>query len=117
LDRRCHFKHVSLKQSRFYHCQMSTARRKRIKVDGSVAIISIKNFPIGLQVMCLYFPDTPLTSIRVNYIPFFAVNATCFGLNDHHQGSQRNSCKLSRPFYDKISKVNLVYNYLRCSTY
>jgi len=27
LDRRCHFKHVSLKQSRFYHCQTSTAHR------------------------------------------------------------------------------------------
>ena len=27
LDRHCHFKHVSLKQSRFYHCQMSTAHR------------------------------------------------------------------------------------------
>jgi len=27
LDRRCHFKHVSLKQSRFYHCQMSTAHK------------------------------------------------------------------------------------------
>ena len=27
LDRRCHFKHVSLKQSRFYHCQTSTAYR------------------------------------------------------------------------------------------
>jgi hypothetical protein len=26
-DRRCHFKHVSLKQSRFYHCQMSTTHR------------------------------------------------------------------------------------------
>jgi len=26
LDRRCHFKHVSLKQSRFYYCQTSTAR-------------------------------------------------------------------------------------------
>ena len=26
-DRRCHFKHVSLKQSRFYHCQTSTAHR------------------------------------------------------------------------------------------
>jgi len=25
LDRRCHFKHVSLKQSPFYHCQTSTA--------------------------------------------------------------------------------------------
>ena len=27
LDRRCHFKHVSLKQSQFYHCQTSTAHR------------------------------------------------------------------------------------------
>jgi hypothetical protein len=25
LDQRCHFIHVSLKQSRFYHCQTSTA--------------------------------------------------------------------------------------------
>jgi hypothetical protein len=27
LDRRCHFKHVSLKQGQFYHCQTSTAHR------------------------------------------------------------------------------------------
>jgi hypothetical protein len=27
LDWRCHFKHVSLKQSRSYHCQTSTAHR------------------------------------------------------------------------------------------
>jgi len=27
LDRRCQFKHVSLKQSRFYHCQTSTAHK------------------------------------------------------------------------------------------
>ena len=27
LDRRCHFKNFSLKQSRFYHCQTSTAYR------------------------------------------------------------------------------------------
>ena len=27
LDRRCHFRHVSLKQSRFYHCQTSTVHR------------------------------------------------------------------------------------------
>jgi len=27
LDRCCHFKHVSLKQSLFYHCQMSMAHR------------------------------------------------------------------------------------------
>jgi hypothetical protein len=31
----------------------------RIKVDGSVAILSVKNFPIGLHVMYLYFPNTP----------------------------------------------------------
>ena len=36
----------------------STANRKRIKVDGSVAIINTKNFPIGLHVMYLYFPET-----------------------------------------------------------
>ena len=57
----CHFKHVSLKQSRFYYCQMSTAHRQGIKVDGSVATISIKNFPIGLRVMYLSFPGTPRT--------------------------------------------------------
>ena len=51
LDRHCHFKHISLKQSRFYHCQMSMAHSKRIKVDSSVAIISIKNFSIGLHMM------------------------------------------------------------------
>jgi hypothetical protein len=62
LDRRCHFKHVSLKQSRFYHCQTSTAHRWRIKVGDSVATISIKNFPIGLPVMYHYFPDTPRTT-------------------------------------------------------
>jgi len=27
LDRRCQFKHVSLRQSLFYHCQTSTAHR------------------------------------------------------------------------------------------
>jgi len=27
LDRRCHFKHVSLKKNRFCHCHMSTAHR------------------------------------------------------------------------------------------
>ena len=65
LDRRCHFKQVSLKQSRFYHCQTSTAHRKMIKVEGSVSTISVKNFPINLHVMYLYFPDTPLVTIKV----------------------------------------------------
>ena len=32
-----------------------------MKVDGSIAIIRIKNFPIGLHVMFLYLPDTPRT--------------------------------------------------------
>jgi hypothetical protein len=27
LDQRCHFKYVSLKESRFHHCQTSTAHR------------------------------------------------------------------------------------------
>jgi hypothetical protein len=27
LDRRCHFRHVSLKQSGFYHCETSTVHR------------------------------------------------------------------------------------------
>jgi len=27
LDCRCHFKHVSIKQGRFYHCETSTAHR------------------------------------------------------------------------------------------
>jgi len=30
-----------------------------MKVDGSVAVISIKIFPIGLHVLYLYFLDTP----------------------------------------------------------
>jgi hypothetical protein len=39
-----------------------------IKVDCSVAIISIKYFSIGLQVMYLYFPDKP-RSFLCNFIP------------------------------------------------
>ena len=35
----------------------TTVKRERIKVDGSVATRSIKNFPIGLHVMHLPFPD------------------------------------------------------------
>jgi len=31
-----------------------------IKVEGSVAIISIKKNSISLHMMYLYFPDTPL---------------------------------------------------------
>jgi hypothetical protein len=56
LDRRCHFKHGSLKQSRFYHCQTSTAHRYSIKLDGSVVTLNNKRF--------FYRPtrDTPLLS-------------------------------------------------------
>jgi hypothetical protein len=61
LDRRCHFKHVSLKQSRFYHCQMSTAHKQRFKFDRSVTIISIK-FPYQPTRDVSYFPDTPRNS-------------------------------------------------------
>ena len=67
LDQCCHFKHVSLKQSRFYHCQTSTAHRWRIKVDIIVATISIKNFPIGLHMMHLYFRETPRRSELRSY--------------------------------------------------
>jgi hypothetical protein len=35
---------------------------KRIKVDGSVVIVSIKNFHISLRVMYHYLPDTPHTT-------------------------------------------------------
>ena len=59
LDRHCHFKQVSLKQSRFYQNQMSMTPRQMMKVDGSLAIISIKSFPNGLHMMHLYFPDMP----------------------------------------------------------
>ena len=45
---------------------MNTAHRYRIKVDSNVAIISIKNFPIGLHVMYLYFPDTPCIFVIIN---------------------------------------------------
>jgi hypothetical protein len=62
LDRRCHLKHVSLKQSRSYHCQTSTVHRQRIKVDDSVATKSIKNFPIGLHVLYFCFPNTTLSN-------------------------------------------------------
>jgi hypothetical protein len=37
-----------------------------MKVDASVATISIKNFPSGLHVMYLYFPDTPRISTYSN---------------------------------------------------
>ena len=56
---RCHFKHFSLKQIRFYHCETNIAHRLRFKVDGTVASISKKSFPIGPPMMYIYFPDTP----------------------------------------------------------
>ena len=66
MDRRCHFKHVSLKQSRFYRCKTSTAHRKRNKVHGSVAIIGIK-FP--------YRPtrDVSLLSGHASYITAYNI--------------------------------------------
>jgi hypothetical protein len=50
--------------SRFYHCQTSAAHRLSIKVDGSVAIISIKKFP--------YWPTrgVSLLSWHATYIMF-----------------------------------------------
>jgi hypothetical protein len=43
------------------------AHRYRIKVDGSIAPISIKNFPIGIHAMYLYSSDTPLTMHSFDY--------------------------------------------------
>ena len=59
LDRRCHFKHFSLKQSRFYDCQTSTVHRWRIKVVGSVAIISIK-FSLSVYTWSIFIFRTRL---------------------------------------------------------
>jgi hypothetical protein len=48
-----------------------------IKVDGIVATISIKIFPIGVHVMYLYFPDAPriIYAMKVMegifYVPVF----------------------------------------------
>jgi hypothetical protein len=59
LDQRCHFKHVSLKQSQFYLYQMSTAYNYSIKFDDSIVTLRIKNFLISLHVKYLYFLHTP----------------------------------------------------------
>jgi hypothetical protein len=58
-DRLFIFKHVSLKQSRFYLRQKSTAYTYRMKVDGNVATINLKIFLISLHVIYRYFPDIP----------------------------------------------------------
>jgi hypothetical protein len=39
-----------------------------IKVDASVFTLSMKNFPIGLHVMYLYFTDTPRNSSVLSFI-------------------------------------------------
>jgi hypothetical protein len=70
LDQHCHFKHISLKQNQLYHCHTSMAPRFRIKVDGNVVILSIKNFLIGLHVMDLYFPDM----LRTVFILLLQIN-------------------------------------------
>ena len=54
LYRRCHFKHYSLKQCRFYHCSQVKDQGRRQCCHNKH-----KNIPIGLHVMYLYFPDTP----------------------------------------------------------
>ena len=63
LDRRCHFKHVSLKQSRFYHCQRT---RLTGKGSRSTAVLHNKHkkFP--------YRPtrDVPLLSGHTSYLMF-----------------------------------------------
>jgi hypothetical protein len=61
LDLRCHFKHVSLKQSRFYHCQTSTPHKLKIKVDGNVATISIK-ISLSVYTWCIFTFRTSVVS-------------------------------------------------------
>jgi len=51
-----------------------------VKVDGSVATINKQNFPIGLHVMDLYFPNTPLMknydiSCTMASFPIFGIGA------------------------------------------
>jgi len=55
LDRRCHFKHVSLKQT------LSNEEGSKVKDQGRRQCChnKHKNFPISLHVMYLYFADTP----------------------------------------------------------
>ena len=82
LDRHYHFKHVSLKAG---SSTVKQAWLTHIKVNDSVAIISIKNFPIGLHVIYLYFPNTPRIRTRKRktlenmnkgikeFVPFLAI--------------------------------------------
>jgi hypothetical protein len=106
LDRHCHLKHVSLKQSRFYHFQTSTAHRYRIKVDGSVVTISIKNFPIGLHVMYPYSPYTPRT-----FTPLI-VSFLCFPWHDNV--SSKFSDIRSHIYPGRIY-TNIIYIHSYCS--
>ena len=59
LDWRCHFKHVSLKKksvlplSNDHDSQVKDQDRRKCCHNRH------KNFPIGLHVLYLYFPDTP----------------------------------------------------------
>ena len=75
-DRRCRFKHVSLKQSRLYHCQTSAAHRYRIKVDGNVAIIS-KKISLSAYTWCSF-----TFRIRLAIIPGIKVNAGMYKIKN-----------------------------------
>jgi hypothetical protein len=59
LDRRCHFKHVSLEQSRFYH---SNEHGSQVKDQGRRQYChnKHKNVPIGPHMMYFYFRDRPI---------------------------------------------------------
>jgi len=85
LDRRCHFKHVSLKQSRFYYCQTSTARRQRIKVDGNVTAIRIK-ISLSAYTIWTFTFRTSLIYVWIIKLSFsFSVVVFCY---------MHNSCTL-----------------------
>ena len=70
LDRRCLFKYVYLNQIQFYHCQTSTANRKRIKIDGSVAIISI-NISLSSHTWCIFTFRSRLVVVAAACIKLF----------------------------------------------
>ena len=61
LDRRYHFKHVSLKTKQVL--RMTNEHGSQVKDQGlrQCCHNKHKNFPFGLHVMYLYFPDTHLT--------------------------------------------------------
>ena len=112
LDRYCHFKHISLKQSGFYCCQ--TSMTHRIKVDGSVAIISIRNFTVSLHMRYLYFLDTPRKMYTFTYMlcTIQHIEQTCL---ERHTNAMHIILPAFQMFEDIF--VTICKQYLNMSTY